>query len=199
MLGIGLHGTAKLTAELQETLRTLALEIGTKRRRRAVLVPLEPTNPQTAKLDDNINAALAAFSGPIVPHRDIAASPPSLRTIFLGSLDKNSIILFTALRSGIVIWFAALIAMLVIILCIFALTFLAEMFIVRNYGVSILFVTPSALILAEYGSHTFNVCWTIMWRRRCEVWGSCASGFIPKKSTESRPRTAEQKVKCKRT
>lgn len=43
-----------------------------------------------------------------------------------------------------------------ITLIILTLTFLTELFIVRNYGVAAMFFTPSALIMAEYATHVYD-------------------------------------------
>ena len=134
----------------------------------------------------------------------------SLKTIFLGAFDKNSIVFITSVRYGVVLTFAAFIAYFldfersywvplscaavmsgstiiatfhrtvqrmfgtiiglliagvilsvvhngyIISLIILLLTFLTEMFIVRNYGLAAMFFTPSALVMAEYTSKVYD-------------------------------------------
>ncbi|MBT2665055.1 FUSC family protein [Bacillus sp. ISL-4] len=44
----------------------------------------------------------------------------------------------------------------IIVLIILLLTFITELFIVRNYGLAAMFFTPSALIMAEYSSQSYD-------------------------------------------
>ncbi|MEC1396673.1 FUSC family protein [Peribacillus simplex] len=44
----------------------------------------------------------------------------------------------------------------IIVLIILCLTFITELFIVRNYGLAAMFFTPSALIMAEYSSQSYD-------------------------------------------
>jgi uncharacterized membrane protein YccC len=135
--------------------------------------------------------------------QDIQSSKLSLKTIFGGSFNKNSIVFITALRFGFVTIIAALIAFefeltrsywvplscvsvmsgativashhraiqrgigtvigiiiaslilsmepswYIIPFFIFILTFITELFIVKNYGLAALFFTPNALLMAE--------------------------------------------------
>ena len=143
----------------------------------------------------------------------IRFSKPSLKTIFLGALDKNSIVFISSVRFGIVTIMAAILAYqfeltrsywvplscvavmsgstiiatfhraiqrglgtflgiliaafilaaqptgYMITLFIFLLTFITELFIVKNYGLAALFFTPNALLMAEstsQGSFSFS-------------------------------------------
>lgn len=139
--------------------------------------------------------------------KKIKLTKPSLKTIFLGAFDKNSIVLINALRFTAFTILAAIIAYefnfarsfwvplscvavmsgstavatfhraiqrglgtvagiliasvilalhpsgFFIALLIFLLTFITELFIVKNYGLAALFFTPSALLMAESVSH----------------------------------------------
>ncbi|RDU37294.1 FUSC family protein [Neobacillus piezotolerans] len=140
-------------------------------------------------------------------NHELHISIPSLRTIFLGAFDKNSIVFITAVRFGLFTIIAAVIAYqfeftrpfwvplscvavmsgftivatyhraiqraigtilgimiaslilmahpngYIIAVLILLLTFITELFIVKNYGLAALFFTPNALLIAESTSH----------------------------------------------
>lgn len=103
---------AKLPPELGTAIRTISNWIGnTHRNQDATLPQPEPVNEDVHSLFSKILAIHAIMNEPVDQiHRDINISKPSLKTVFGGSLDKNSIVFLTALRYGIVLTIAAIVA-----------------------------------------------------------------------------------------
>ena len=204
----------KIPSELSASVRKLANSLDPKHERdfNKILQP-EQMDQATARLFSIIYDADAVLNEPNSKiNQVIRISKPSLKTIFLGALDKNSIVFITSLRYGVILTIAAIVAYLfefqraywvplscaavmsgativatyhraiqrlvgtivgiliasfvlsfepeglLIAFLIFLLTFITELFIVRNYALAALFFTPNALIMAESTTlgHSFS-------------------------------------------
>ena len=218
ILEISLNRKEKLPQELGDSVRALATSIKEKKQNiTKILQPIQ-IDETAEQLFAKVYNADAIMNEPISKiHRDVHIVKPSLKTIFLGAFDKNSIVFLSSIKYGIVLIVAALLAHYlnfersywvplscaavmsgstiiatlhravqrtfgtmigilvaslilitvhngyIIALIILGLTFLTELFIVRNYGVAAMFFTPSALIMAEYatGVHDFSFYATV--------------------------------------
>ncbi|WP_316572276.1 FUSC family protein [Neobacillus sp. YIM B06451] len=203
--------TDKLPPEFGEFLREIAHSLDLKQRNEIPskkLLLSEGMDETVLKLFKEITDADAILNEPTSKiNHELHISRPSLRTIFLGAFDKNSIVFITAVRFGLVTIIAAVIAYefeftrpfwvplscvavmsgftivatyhraiqraigtilgimiaslvlmtqpngYIIAVLILLLTFITELFIVKNYGLAALFFTPSALLMAESTSH----------------------------------------------
>ncbi|WP_035445561.1 FUSC family protein [Bacillus sp. UNC41MFS5] len=207
----------KLPPEFGDFIREMAHSLDLKTKNESVskkmLLP-EEMDESVLQLFKIITDADAIMNEPASKiNHVIRISKPSLRTIFLGAFDKNSIVFINSLWFGIVTTIAAIIAyqfeftrpfwvplscvavmsgftivatyhraiqrafgtMLGILIASFILmthpagfilavlilllTFITELFIVKNYGLAALFFTPNALLMAEstsHGSFTFT-------------------------------------------
>ncbi len=200
-----------LPPELGRSLRALAESIGSSKKNRAKILQPDTDDLKIAGLFRKIYDADAILNEPAGKiESDVKIAKLSIRTMFTGAFDKNSIVFISAVRFGIILMAASLIAYvlpfersywvplscaavmsgstiistfhraiqrtfgtlaglliaglilmnvhngLVVALLILSLSFLTEMFIVRNYALAVLFITPSALIIAEYSSEIHN-------------------------------------------
>ncbi len=206
----------KLPEELGQSVRQLAISL--EQKNKGDILPEKILQPQemdkkVAHLFEIIYDADAVMNEPTTKiNQVIQFNKPSLKTIFLGALDKNSIVFITAFRFGIITIIAAIIAFqfefarsywvplscvavmsgysivatfhraiqrgigtvigiliagfilaaepsgYIIALFVLLLTFITELFIVKNYGLAALFFTPNALLMAEstsQGSFSF--------------------------------------------
>ncbi|MEH7252728.1 FUSC family protein, partial [Neobacillus niacini] len=200
---------SKLPPELGQTIREMMFSLDNKNKQvcKKVLQP-EGMNENVAALFKKIYDADAIMNEPTSKiNKEIRISKPSLKTIFGGAFDKNSIVFISALRFCVVTIIAAIIAYqfnlarsywvplscvavmsgstivstyhraiqrglgtivgiliasfilatqphgYIIALFILLLTFITELFIVKNYGLAALFFTPNALLMAESTSH----------------------------------------------
>ncbi len=195
----------KMPPELGETVRALARSIDQRHPRHFVGIHQpDQIDESIEQLFSKIYDADAIMNEPTSKiNRVIRISKPSVKSIFMGTFDKNSIIFISSLRFGIVLAIAAIIAYqfefnrsfwvplsccavmsgftivatfhraiqrsigtiigiliaslilatnpsgYVIALLILLLTFITELFIVKNYGLAALFFTPNALLMAE--------------------------------------------------
>ena len=206
--------SSKIPLELSASVRKLAnsLDPNHESDTKKILQP-EQMDEATAQLFSKIYDADAVLNEPNSKiNQVIRISKPSLKSIFWGALDKNSIVFITSLRYGVILTIAAIVAYLLgfqraywvplscaavmsgativatyhraiqrlvgtivgiliasfvlsfepegflIAVFIFLLTFITELFIVRNYGLAAFFFTPNALIMAESTSlgHSFS-------------------------------------------
>lgn len=206
--------SSKVPLELSASVRKLAnsLDPNYESDGKKILQP-EQMDQSTARLFSIIYDADAVLNEPNSKiNQVIRISKPSLKTIFGGAFDKNSIVFITSLRYGVILTIAAIVAYLfefqraywvplscaavmsgativatyhraiqrlvgtivgiliasfvlsfepeglLIAFLIFLLTFITELFIVRNYALAALFFTPNALIMAESTSlgHSFS-------------------------------------------
>lgn len=197
----------KLPKELGETIRIIANNLGVKKKKdlktKIILQP-EKIDHKVVPLFQMVYHAEAVMNEPISKiDETIEIRKPSLKTVFYGAFDKNSIVFISAIRFGIIVTIAAiigyefeftrsywvplscvavmsgativatfhraiqrgfgtvfgiLIASLIlatnpsgymVAFFIFILTFITELFIVKNYGLAALFFTPNALLIAE--------------------------------------------------
>ncbi|AXI08310.1 FUSC family protein [Oceanobacillus zhaokaii] len=205
----------KLPQELGQTVRELANSFDKKNKIVYEKIP-QPSEMDEAvsQLFAKIYDADAIMNEPTTRiNQVIQTSKLSLKTIFGGAFDKNSIVFITALRFGLITTIAAIIAFefeltrsywvplscvavmsgativathhraiqrgigtvigiiiaslvltmepsgYIIALIILILTFITELFIVKNYGLAALFFTPNALLMAEstsVGSFSFS-------------------------------------------
>ncbi len=210
-------GNSKIPPELGQTVCVIAHSFDQKdqneREFKKILQP-DKMDETVRRLFAEIYDADAIMNEPISKiNRVLQISKPSLKTIFMGAFDKNSIVFITALRFGVVSIIAAIIAYqfefvrsywvplscvavmagstivathhraiqralgttigiliaslilashpdgYIITLFILLLTFITELFIVKNYGLAALFFTPNALLMAEstsQGSFSFS-------------------------------------------
>ncbi|WP_077616987.1 FUSC family protein [Bacillus sinesaloumensis] len=204
-----------LPKEFGQQVQMIANSIN-KRGKREKRVILQQENMEmemhVRKLFAIINNANEVLEEPIGNvERSIQFDKASLKTIFMGAFDKNSIVLISSVRFGVITAIAAIIAYqfefvrsywvplscvavmsgativatlhraiqrflgtiigiaiagiiltfhptgFVIALFILLLTFITELFIVKNYGLAALFFTPNALLMAESTSQgSFN-------------------------------------------
>ncbi|CEG25804.1 FUSC family protein [Bacillus sp. B-jedd] len=197
-----------LPAEVGQSLLAIAEAIGSRKKNMEKILQPDRADERIAGLFSEIYDADAILNEPIEKiNRTVKIAKPSIKTLLLGAFDKNSIVFLSALRYGLVLLFATLLAhalpversywiplscgsvMLgstiiatyhraiqrtfgtiagliiaslllmniqngyMVAAAIFALTFLTEMFIVRNYAIAVVFITPSALLIAEYSTN----------------------------------------------
>ena len=211
ILEIPLNRKEKLPQELRDSVRALATSIKEKKKNMTKILQPMQVDKTVEHLFTRIYNADAIMNEPISKiDREVKIVKPSLKTVFLGAFDKNSIVFLSSIKYGAVLIVAAsvaeyfniersywvplscaavmsgstiiatfhravqrtvgtIIGILVasfilstvhngymITLIILGLTFLTELFIVRNYGVAAMFFTPSALIMAEYATQVYD-------------------------------------------
>ncbi len=199
------NAEATLPKELGQSTRMLANSLN----KRQILETTHILQPEKMELQVNqlfstIYNADAILNEPISNiEKSIQFDKASLKTVFMGAFDKNSIVFISSLRFGVITTIAAIIAYqfgfarsywvplscvavmsgativatfhraiqrflgtvigiviagfilllhpsgFVIVLFILVLTFITELFIVKNYGLAALFFTPNALLMAE--------------------------------------------------
>ncbi|MDT3762159.1 FUSC family protein [Priestia filamentosa] len=210
-LDLSMEKNLTIPSELAQSLRNLAQAIGTKKRKTANILRLHGVGKELENLFMKIHNASRILNDPIEKiQQEVRISKPSLKTTFLNAFDKNSIVFLSAIKFGIILMLASIIAysfgfdrsywvplscaavmsgptviatfhravqrtfgtiigvllasvilvsvhngymVAFIILC---LTFLTELFIVRNYGIAAMFFTPSALVMAEYSAKVYK-------------------------------------------
>ena len=200
-----------LPPELGQSVNALADSLDKNTENKAKILQPEQVDKEVEDLFIEVYNADAIMNEPDFKiHQEVQLTKPSLKTIFLGAFDKNSIVLLTALRFGSVVAVAAIIAYsadfnrsywvplscaavmsgptviatfhravqrmagtiiglliasviltsvhngYVIAFIILCLTFITELFIVRNYGLAAIFFTPSALVIAEYTTKVYD-------------------------------------------
>ena len=98
-----------LSDELIEGIRSIAKTIDNKGHKPIQSVEIRDDNLEI--LYDLFNEASTIVSKPIINiHREIIISKPSLRVVLGGAFDKNSVVFLTALRYGVVLFVAAIVA-----------------------------------------------------------------------------------------
>jgi uncharacterized membrane protein YccC len=205
------ENNSKIPLELGETVREIATSLDqNKKSESAFKIILQPEvmDEYVVQLFAKIYDADAIMNEPISKINQVnQISKPSLKTIFWGAFDKNSIVFIASLRFGVITIIAAIIAYqfefersywvplscvavlsgstivttyqraiqrgvgttlgiliaslilathptgFIITIFILLLTFITELFIVKNYGLAALFFTPNALLMAESTSH----------------------------------------------
>ncbi|MGG0844903.1 FUSC family protein [Peribacillus simplex] len=210
-LEISLNKNIVLPQELGQSVHALAGSIASKTKNKKKILQPDQMTEEVEELFMKIYNADAIMNEPVKKIDQAATiSKPSLKTIFLGAFDKNSIVFLSSVRYGTILTIAAIIAYsadfnrsywiplscaavmsgstiiatfhravqrtfgtviglliaslilaavhkeFIIVLIILCLTFITELFIVRNYGLAAMFFTPSALIMAEYSSQSYN-------------------------------------------
>lgn len=200
-----------LPQEVGQSLHALAKSIGSSQKNRARILQPDTVDEKINGLFSKIFDADAILNEPVEKiQRTVKIVQPSIKNRLMGAFDKNSIVFISAIRYGLVLMAASMIAhalpfersywvplscasvMLgstiiatfhraiqrtlgtlgglliaglilmnvhngyVVALFILGLSFLTEMFIVRNYAISVLFITPSALLIAEYSTKVYN-------------------------------------------
>ena len=211
ILEISLDRKEKLPPELGDSVRALANSIKEKEKNITKILQPEQVDEGVKHLFSKIYNADAIMNEPMSKiDREVKIVKTSLKTVFLGAFDKNSIVFLSSIKYGAVLMVAAIIAYsfdlhrsywvplscaavmsgatiiatfhravqrsfgtiigilvasfilstvhngYMIALIILGLTFLTELFIVRNYGVAAMFFTPSALIMAEYATQVYD-------------------------------------------
>lgn len=247
----------KLPQELGQTVRKLAN--GFDKKNKGVYEKiLQPCgmDEKVSQLFGKVYDADAIMNEPTTKiNQFIQPSKLSLKTIFGGAFDKNSIVFITSLRFGFMTIIAAIIAFelelvrsywvplscvavmsgativathhraiqrgigtvsgiiiaslilamepsgYIIALLILILTFITELFIVKNYGLAALFFTPNALLMAESTS-VGNVSFSYFASARIldviigSVIGLIGVWLIGRKSASSRiPHTIEKTIR----
>ncbi|MFJ7471563.1 FUSC family protein [Peribacillus frigoritolerans] len=210
-LEISLNKMIVMPPELGQSVHALADSIASKTKNKRKILQPDQITEEAEDLFMKIYNADAIMNEPVQKIDQTATiSKPSLKTIFLGAFDKNSIVFLSSVRYGTILTIAAIIAysadfnrsywiplscaavmsgptiiatihravqrtfgtvigLLIaslilaavhneffIVLIILFLTFITELFIVRNYGLAAMFFTPSALIMAEYASQNYD-------------------------------------------
>ncbi|MGE7766369.1 FUSC family protein [Peribacillus sp. NPDC096540] len=210
-LEISLNKKIVLPPELGKSVHALADSIGSKTKNKSRILQPEQVDKEVEDLFIKIYNADAVMNEPVKKiHKKVLISKHSLRTIFLGAFDKNSIVFLSSVRYGAILTIAAIIAYsagfnrsywvplscaavmsgatiiatfhravqrtfgtiiglllaslilasvhneFIIVIIILCLTFITELFIVRNYGLAAMFFTPSALIMAEYSAQSYD-------------------------------------------
>ncbi|MGE7904423.1 FUSC family protein [Peribacillus sp. NPDC094092] len=210
-LEISLNKNIVLPPELGQSVRALAGSIASRTKNKSKILQPDQMTEDVEDLFMRIYNADAILNEPVQKIDQAATiSKPSIKTIFLGAFDKNSIVFLSSVRYGTILTIAAIIAYsadfnrsywiplscaavmsgssiiatfhravqrtfgtiiglliaslilaavhneFTIILIILLLTFITELFIVRNYGLAAMFFTPSALIMAEYSSQSYD-------------------------------------------
>ncbi|MFE3975891.1 MULTISPECIES: FUSC family protein [unclassified Peribacillus] len=211
VLEISLNKNIVLPPELGQSVRALTGSIASKTKNEKKILQPDQMTEEVEELFMKIYNADAIMNEPVQKIDQAATiSKPSLKTIFLGAFDKNSIVFLSSVRYGTILTIAAIIAYsadfnrsywiplscaavmsgstiiatfhravqrtfgtviglliaslilaavhneFIIVLIILLLTFITELFIVRNYGLAAMFFTPSALIMAEYSSQSYD-------------------------------------------
>lgn len=201
-----------LPPELGKSIRVLANSLDRKSKTEPLKI-LQPKDmdEHTRMLFTKVYDADAVMNEPVAKiNRVVNIDKPSLKDILLGAFDKNSIVFISAVRFGIILTFAAIIAYqfgfnrsywvplscaavmsgativatfhraiqrslgtilgiliagvvlatqpsgMMVAVFVLILTFITELFIVKNYGLAALFFTPSALIMAESTTQGFS-------------------------------------------
>ena len=105
-------GNAKLPPELGMFVRAIANSIDNQHKRIDMTIRQpEQVDEAIHRLFSKIFDAEAIMNEPIVKvNQELKLSKPTLKTIFLGAFDKNSIIFLTSIRYGFIITIADLIA-----------------------------------------------------------------------------------------
>lgn len=197
-----------LPSELGASIRALADSIGEREKDRVKIIQPEVIDSSVRSLFTKVYDADAIMNEPVEKiDQEVEISPISVKNIFLGAFDKNSIILLSAIRFGLFLMLAALFAYsfgfvrsywiplscaavmsgtttvatlhrsiqrtigtliglliaaviflfshngYIIALVIFTFTFLKELFLVRNYLLALMFITPASLMIVEYSTH----------------------------------------------
>ncbi|WEK54421.1 MAG: FUSC family protein [Candidatus Cohnella colombiensis] len=210
-LELAFKGKANLPKGLKQSVRALALAIGDKKKNNVTIPHQEQMDKEVESLYMKIDNAYAVWNESVDQiQREVQISKPPLKTQILATFDKDSVVFLTAIRSGVFILIAAIIAIsfdfnrsywiplscaavmagstfvgtfhraiqrtfgtilgiliasliltyvhngYLIILVILGLTFLTEIFIVKNYGFAAMFFTPAALVMAEYSTGIFD-------------------------------------------
>ncbi|NHC41480.1 FUSC family protein [Bacillus sp. MM2020_1] len=210
------ESNSNIPPELGQTVREMAYSLGQKdkseRVSQKILQPVD-MDEKVIHLFTKVYNADAIMNEPTSKiNQTIQIFKPSIKTIFMGAFDKHSIIFITAIRFGVIVSIAAILAFqfgfvrsywvplscvavlsgssivatyhraiqrgfgtilgiliaslilamhpdgYIIAFFIFLLTFITELFIVKNYGLAALFFTPNALLMAEstsQGSFSF--------------------------------------------
>lgn len=203
----------KLPSELGESVRALTSSIEANKKSTPDRI-LQPDQDDEAvdHLFTSVYNADAIMNEPMSKiNREIQITKQSVKTVFLGAFDKTSIVFLTAVKYGIILTIAALIAYafefnrsywvplscaavllgstimstflraiqrsvgtiigvviaslilsihpegFFISMIILLLTFLTELFIVRNYALATMFITPNALVMAESTTQMHNM------------------------------------------
>ena len=101
----------RVPRELGESVRAIALTIGTNKSNDAIILqPIEMDHRIQAFFEKIYDADAIMNESVARINQDLKVSKPSLKTIFLGAFDKNSIVFITSVRYGVVLTFAAFIA-----------------------------------------------------------------------------------------
>ena len=97
--------------ELGESVRAIALTIGTNKKNDAIILQPIEMDHRIQTFFEKIYDADAIMNESVARiNQDLKVSKPSLKTILLGAFDKNSIVFRTSVRYGVVITIAAFIA-----------------------------------------------------------------------------------------
>lgn len=197
-----------LPPELAASVRGVAKLIDQRLEKPLLIHQPDHQDEKVSQLFSKIFDAEAVMNEPVTKiNHEIQISKPSIKMIFSGAFDKNSIVFLSALRYGTILTIAAFVAysfdfyrsywiplscgavMLgstiistfhrsiqrtigtiigiiaasiilsfhpagyLIVLISFILTALTELFIVRNYALAAMFITPNALLIAETTTH----------------------------------------------
>ena len=220
----------KLSPELGDAIKTLSDAIGKKGK---VETRLENGEDElNRRLVKKVAEAEAVINKSNVGESEpIHITKPSLKEIFGGNFDKNSIVFLSAIKYGFILMVAALVAFsfdfnrsywiplscaavmlgstilttfhrsiqrtvgtiigiliasillsvhpdgYLIVVIILILSFMTELFIVRNYAIAVIFITPNAIFMAENTTQIHNVSYFAT-ARITDIFIGCAIGLI---------------------
>lgn len=99
----------KIPSEVVAAIQSISNSIGENKKVQLILPPIQELEkkPQLFSL---VHEAIVIQNNSSIIDREINISKPSLRVIFGGAFDKNSIVFLTAVRFGFVLFVAAIIA-----------------------------------------------------------------------------------------
>jgi uncharacterized membrane protein YccC len=103
---------AKLAPELAASIHTIAHAIGNKYKSNEWIIgPVEHYNEDEQRILTQILAAISIMNEPLTTvTQEIQLSKPSAKAVFRSTFNKDSIVLFTAIRFGIILTLASVIA-----------------------------------------------------------------------------------------
>lgn len=222
----------KLPSELSLSIKGVAHAIDHEMESLLQIRQPEETDEVVSRLFTKIFDADAIMNEPVTRiNREIKIPKPSLKTVIGGAFDKNSIVFISALRYGIILTIAALVAYsfdfhrsywiplscaavmlgstiiatfhraiqrtfgtiigiliasvifsakpdgIFIVMITLLLTSLTELFIVKNYALAAIFITPNALLIAESSSQIKNLSYFAT-ARITDIIIGCSIGLI---------------------
>jgi uncharacterized membrane protein YccC len=222
------EGSERLPTEMSASVRGVANAIDYKMNTPLIIRQPDKIDETIRRIFMKIYDADAIMNEPVTKiDQEIKISKQSLKEVLIGAFDKNSIVFISAVRMGVILSFAAMVAYLFdfhrsywiplscaavmlgstimstflraiqrtfgtiigiliasiilsshpegifIVMFILLLTSLTELFIVRNYALAAMFITPNALLIAESSSQIKNLSYFATARITDIIVGCC--------------------------